>query len=175
MVVVVMVVMIDDGGDGGDDDGGGDVGGGGDDDGGDGGDDDGGDGDNDDGGGDDDGNGDDDISGGDGGLKEIELCDEQEQLQRKLRLIRKEQRNVNQVDRARKEKPCLHDILNVIEKRDLLLLELEIERRRDDDETQKLKSIFKDQSKTVRSQKVDYNKSRNLSYKNSQDGQCVIL
>jgi hypothetical protein len=38
--------------------------------------------------------------------------------------------NVNQVDRARKEKPCLHDILNVIEKRDLLLLELEIERRR---------------------------------------------
>ena len=38
--------------------------------------------------------------------------------------------NGNQEDRANEEKPCLHEILNVIEKRDLLLLELEIERRR---------------------------------------------
>jgi hypothetical protein len=36
----------------------------------------------------------------------------------------------NNEERAKQEKPYLLEILNVIEKRDLLLLELEIERRR---------------------------------------------
>ncbi|XP_028406598.1 uncharacterized protein LOC114529073 isoform X2 [Dendronephthya gigantea] len=102
-------------------------------------------------------------------LKEVELCNEQEQLQKKLRRIRREKKKGNQEDLANDEETCLHDILNVIEKRDLLLLELEIERRRDDEESRKLKSLFEGHlKKGVRAQNIE------LSC-DSQNGQCVIL
>ena len=38
--------------------------------------------------------------------------------------------NANREDKAKIEEQCLHEVLTVIEKRDILLLELEIERKR---------------------------------------------